>query len=267
MIVLFDSVDLGQFPVGPQAVAGYVDGAFANAQALAARFPHARLLTIAVDPAHDAEALDIENGDATPADAAQWFARQVARGVQRPCLYASVGLMQAQVVPVLKAAGIGRDVVRLWTAHYAGLHVCAHDTCGELAFPADGTQWTDRAYGRSLDQSLLAADFFGTVAAPSPATAPSPVPAWQEAMMQALPVLSEGAADQPGHTFFVHRMQALIRVIGEIKNIPEAAGLVTDGQFGAMTGAGLRAVQASFGLTADGVCGEQSWGVLVTGAP
>lgn len=261
-IVMFDSIDISQIPAGPAAVAGYVDGAWPNAQALAARFPHARLLTIAVDPARDADCLDIETGDATPGSAAAWYARQKARGVQRPCLYASVSAMQAEVSPALKAAGIDRVAVRLWTAHYAGLHVCAHDTCGELSFQADGTQWTSRAFGRNLDQSLLAASFFAS----SPAPAPSSVSAWQEAIMNKLPTLSEGAADAPGHVFFVHRLTALVKAYGEITGMTEAAGQVIGGTFDAPTAANVRAVQAHAGITADSVVGPQTWGILLVGS-
>ena len=167
-LIMFDATEVGQIPAGPQAVAGYVDGAYADAAALDARFPHAHLLTIAVEHEHDAECLDIENGDAAPADAPGWVRRQEARGIARPVLYASVGLMQTGVIPALREAGIDRASVRLWTAHYAGVHVCGPDSCSELSIPADGTQHTDHAYGRDLDQSLLAADFFGT---PKPAAA------------------------------------------------------------------------------------------------
>jgi hypothetical protein len=168
-IVMFDSVDILQIPAGPAAVAGYADGAYANMAALAGRFPHACHLSIAVNPAHDADCLDIETGDARPGDAPGWVKRQQARGVARPCLYASVSVMQAQVIPLLKAAGIDRSAVRLWTAHYAGLHICAHDTCGEMGLQADGTQWTSRAFGRDLDQSILLDGFFSPVQpAPEP---------------------------------------------------------------------------------------------------
>jgi Aspartyl protease len=164
---MFDAIDLGQVPVGPAAVGAYVDGNWPTAEDAASRFPHAHLLTIAVSADHDAEALDVETGDAKPDDAPGWVGRQHPR-VQKPCLYASVDLMQSKVIPALQAAGIPRAAVRLWTAHYAGKHICGPLTCGELSADADGTQWTDQAFGRDLDQSLLVADFFGT---PKPAAA------------------------------------------------------------------------------------------------
>ena len=161
-IIMFDAIDITQIPVGPAAVGAYVDGRWPTAAAAAARFPHARILTIAASPEHDAEALDIEIGDATPADAPAWHERQRKRGVQRPCLYASAGVMQTGVIPALQAAGIPRAEVRLWSAHYAGRHICGPSTCGELSIDADGTQWTSSALGLVLDQSLLLEDFFTT---------------------------------------------------------------------------------------------------------
>lgn len=241
-IIMFDATDVGQIPAGPAAVAGYVDGRWVTAPVLAHRFPHARLLTIATSPAHDADCLDIEGGDAAPADAAGWFTRQRGRGAARPCLYASVGLMQAEVIPVLQAASIERPLVRLWTAHYAGLHVCAHDTCGELSIPADGTQWTDFAFGRPVDQSLLLADFFDTPPAPKP----DPVPAWQEAMMQALPVV------RPGDTGDVVRT---------VQGLCVARGhqIAVDGDFGNATHEAVLAVQAAAHIAQDGTVGPETW--------
>ena len=174
-IIMFDAVDISQIPAGPPAVAGYVDGEYRTVPALAARFPHALILTIATSAAHDADCLDVENGDARPADAPAWCRRQLARGAARPCLYASADVMDRQLIPELQKAGIPRGAVRLWTAHYAGRHICSPGTCSELSTQADGTQWTDRAFGRNLDQSLLLAGFFAAPAA-APAPAPQPQP-------------------------------------------------------------------------------------------
>jgi hypothetical protein len=164
-ITMYDSAYNDQFPANPQAVAGYVDGGIGdqpNAAWLATEFPVAHLLTIALDPAGDADALDIEPGAAAPGSVPGWYARQQARGIARPCLYASVSLMQSDVLPTITAAGIARSSVRLWTAHYSGgAHICGPaPSCGMLSIPADGTQWTNTALGRALDQSLLLPDFF-----------------------------------------------------------------------------------------------------------
>ena len=170
-ITMFDAIADDQFPPGAAAYAAYVDGDLANQpnySYIVATFPKAEHLSITLFPDKDADALDIENGAATPASAAEWYERQKARGITRPCLYASASTMESDVVPVIAAAGIARESVRLWTAHYGqGEHICGPKTCGQLSIDADGTQWTDSAMSRSLDQSLLLADFFGEPAPPA----------------------------------------------------------------------------------------------------
>jgi peptidoglycan hydrolase-like protein with peptidoglycan-binding domain len=94
----------------------------------------------------------------------------------------------------------------------------------------------------------------------------APAQDWQEALMNKLPALQQGAADKAGAVFYVHRMQALLACVGRIKAIPSAACVIASGEFDAGTAAGLKAVQGSFGLTQDGVCGPQTWGVLVAGS-
>ena len=258
MITMYDSVTISQIPADAQAAAGYVDGKFANVAELRDRLPRAHILTIAVFAAHDADALDIETGDATPEQAAAWFLRQQARGVHRPCLYASASVMESQVVPAITAAGIPRSAVRLWSAHYTRrAHRCGpHPSCGLMSIKADATQYDDRALGRNLDVSLVADDFFGT----------APAADWQEAIMSKLPTLALGAVDKPGHVFYVHRMQALMQMLGQVKSVPQAACVAVSGTFDAGTASGLKALQASFGLTADSVCGPKTWSVLITGS-
>jgi len=166
-IAMFDATDITQIPAGAPAVAGYVDGKWATYPRLAAAFPGALLLSVAVLAADDADCLDIETGDAAPADAAGWYGRQKARGAARPCLYADASAMESGVIPAITAAGISRASVRLWSAHYTGTaHICGPASCKAMSIPADGTQWTDQALGRPLDQSLLAADFFGIAVPP-----------------------------------------------------------------------------------------------------
>ena len=66
--------------------------------------------------------------------------------------------------------------------------------------------------------------------------------------------------------FFVHRMQALVACYGQINSILAAACLPVTGTFDAPTKVAVEAVQASKKLTADGVCGPQTWGVLIAGS-
>jgi hypothetical protein len=168
-ILMYDTCSNDQFPSGAPAYAAYVDGNIGNQPNYAyivKAFPDAEHLGIALNPADAAEALDIENGAAQPSDIPRWYAAQIARGIQRPALYASASTMQAQVLGVLAGAHISRAATRLWTAHYgAGTHLCGPSTCRELSLDVDGTQWTPNALGRDLDASLLLPGFFGQLPA------------------------------------------------------------------------------------------------------
>jgi hypothetical protein len=167
-ITMYDAIDISQIPASAQAVAGYTDGDWPTYGSLVEQFPKADHLSIAVNPAGNGDALDVEPGDAPPESAVAWYAAQRARGLARPCLYASADTMEEFAVPVIEAALIPRTAVRLWTAHYgAGEHICGPKSCGALSIDADGTQWCNDALGRPLDQSSLLGDFF---------TVPTPVP-------------------------------------------------------------------------------------------
>ena len=254
---MYDATDTSQIPADAAAVAGYTGGRWPTFGQLTTRFPHAHILSIAISADEDADALDIETGDATPADAAAWYERQKARGVARPCLYASASVMQADVVPVITASGIGRSAVRLWSAHYTGSpHICGPSSCGLMGIDADGTQWTDRAMGRDLDQSLLLPDFFGSAPAPPPL-----VPVWEAAMIAALPTLTTGSDDARLPHSFVRRVQAIANDV-----YSASPRLAVDGTYGPLTRNAVSAIQRQAGVAADGVCGPVTWSVLITGS-
>lgn len=158
-IVMFDSVDVSTIPPDAAAVAGYTSGSWPTYPDLVRAFPKAHRLSIAVSAEHDADCLDIEPGDAAISQAPAWVKRQQARGVYRPCLYTSLSYMPG-LKDALQAAGIPRESVRLWVAHYT-YH--AHIEPGY-----DACQWTDRALGRNLDQSECLDTFFGAPAHPKP---------------------------------------------------------------------------------------------------
>jgi hypothetical protein len=158
---MLDSINPANLPAGADAYAGYVDGAWPTYATVRAMFPAAHVLPVAVLPSDDAEACDCETGDLTVAQVPGWVGRQLRRGVWRPVVYASAGIM-SPVIAQLSAAGIGRSEVRLWSAHYTVRHICAPPVCGYPA--ADGTQWRDNAPGLNgslIDESLLSAGFFG----------------------------------------------------------------------------------------------------------
>jgi peptidoglycan hydrolase-like protein with peptidoglycan-binding domain len=249
MITMYDASENGQFPHGAAAYAAYVDGGVGdqpNYQHVVSAYPQARHLSITLSGG-DADAADVEPGAMVPSDIPAWHARQVARGITRPVVYASASTMNDEVLAVLRLARIPRSSTRLWTAHYgAGEHVCAPSSCGDLCIPADGTQWTDSALGRNLDQSLLLDDFFGT----------SPVSTgvnWTEQIMQQLPELSQGATGT-----FVRTVQFQLGERGH--PVP------VDGDFGIETLAAVKTVQSAFRVAVDGAVGPVTWGILIAGS-
>src|SRR6266567_2982571 len=125
---MYDTIENNQFPSGAAAYAGYVDGSIGNQPNYAyivSAFPKAQHLSIALFSSDNADALDVEPGASTPSEIPAWYARQRARGIQRPCVYASASAMNDSVLPVLSGANIYRSAVRLWTAHYGvGEHIC-----------------------------------------------------------------------------------------------------------------------------------------------
>jgi hypothetical protein len=167
---MYDTILNDQFPAGAAAYAAYVDGNLGdqpNYAYIVAKFPKAQHLSVALDASGNADALDVEPGGASASQFPGWYAAQRKRGIQRPCVYASASNMNTEILPVLSRAGIARNAVRLWTAHYdVGQHICGPDSCGALSVNADGTQWTPNAVVNGvalvLDESLLLANFFTT---------------------------------------------------------------------------------------------------------
>lgn len=158
-IAMYDSVTVSEIPADAAAVAGYVNGLYQTFHELERSHPNARRLSITVNAQGDADCLDIESGDATPGQAPAWVHRQARRGLRLPVVYCSASTVAA-VLAVLRAAGIGRAAIRLWTAHYTGTpHLCNHECGLPAGVTADATQWTDKALGRNLDESLCAPSF------------------------------------------------------------------------------------------------------------
>jgi Putative peptidoglycan binding domain len=254
-IVMFDGAFNNQFPPGADAYAGYVDGGIGNQPNYAwivSAFPGASHLSIALFADHDADALDVEAGAASPADIPGWHARQAKRGIARPVIYASASAMDGQVLPVLSSAGIALASVRLWTAHYDGEHVCGPASCKALRVPADGTQWTPNAMGRVLDQSLLLGDFFGALPVSTGSTR-------TEQIMRDLPTLKQGDTGPD-----VRRAQGLLVAAGHDLGVTGLRKDGIDGNFGKTTDGAVRVLQAACHIDVDGEVGpDQTWPALL----
>jgi|SRR5215469_2870907 len=167
-VVMYDSIDLSQFPPNPPAVAGYVGGHWPTYPELVKKFPNAHHLSIAVTASQNARCLDVEPGDATPEQAPGWFANHADHSQGTPVLYTSASGVQ-HLINVMTNAGYARNRYLVWSAHYTFYsHICSPGTCG---YPtADATQWTDKSGGKNLDESLCSDAFFG--ASPSPIPVP-----------------------------------------------------------------------------------------------
>jgi hypothetical protein len=82
-----DSVNSVMIPSGTPVVAGYADGLYQWSQADWDRHPAAVRLSIAVHPEDSGDVLDVERGDATPADVPGWCDRFRRLGRRAPTVY------------------------------------------------------------------------------------------------------------------------------------------------------------------------------------
>lgn len=157
---MYDSVDVAAMPDGAFAYAGYVNGGYVTFAEVVERFyPRAHCFSITVTASGIAACLDVEHGDATPAQCAGWVRMMLAHGQDRPCIYANLSTM-----PAVKAnlAGVSRASYRLWVADWTAVqHIPAgYDACQYLS-------------AANYDESMLADNFFSRPLHEAPA---APVP-------------------------------------------------------------------------------------------
>jgi hypothetical protein len=107
--------------------------------------------------------------------------------------------------------------------------------------------------------------FHGTIDQLAALAWPARTATWTETLMQNLPTLGQGDADHPGQVQYVRRIQALVKVIGDLNKLPAASAVKASGKFDQTTAAGVKAVQKFFGLAQDAVVGQKTWGALVAG--
>lgn len=200
--LMYDAVDAAQVPADAQMVAGYLEGHWPSYNALVARFPHARHVSIAIAAHYDAGlVLDVETGDATPAQAPGWVLMRRKAGVD-PTVYCNTSTW-----PSVRKAFREQLVAEphWWVAQYDG----------DPTIPAGAVAKQYRDPG-PYDVSSVVAYWPGVDPAPVKPTPPPPPPVTvpQEDQMYLLTVARTGYTDLnwPG-TFLFTSLGTLRHVV------------------------------------------------------
>jgi hypothetical protein len=115
---MFDSVTAGAIPAHAEIVGGYLDGLYKWSTAAWAMFPNAQKVGIVVKASSNmGQVLDVETGDATPADAPGWVQMRRADNQVRPTVY-----MNASTWPAVRTQFQTRHIPEpdYWVAQYDG---------------------------------------------------------------------------------------------------------------------------------------------------
>lgn len=130
--VMYDAVDAADVPSsGFDLLAGYTNGLYQSYPTLKTRFPHALVVRIDVlNHPGAGQVLDIEQGDARPDEAPDWFDKSLKAGVHRPTLYYSSSAHHE-----VKAA-MGSRHYDAWIASYGVSHcpIASDATCNVVAW-------------------------------------------------------------------------------------------------------------------------------------
>lgn len=149
-----DSVNAAGLPAGFDLYAGYVNGRYANMAQIERRFPDSKVIGISVTVANNGTVLDVEKGDATPAQAPAWVQMRRQAGII-PWVYCSESVWPA-VQQAFSAQGIAPPLY--WIAAYPGP--------GPVLYPGSiAHQWADQGL---YDESVVA-DFIPGIDTVSPA--------------------------------------------------------------------------------------------------
>lgn len=152
-MIIYDSTNPFDIPTTAKAVAGYVDGIYAWSDSGWLRFPNAAKISIAVSAASQADALDVETSDATPAQAPGWVKAQIVRGI-KPWVYCNRSNRSA-VESACQSAGIAQDQMALWVATLDGT-----ETVPAGYYPVVAVQYASSALsGGHYDLSITTAAY------------------------------------------------------------------------------------------------------------
>lgn len=246
-----DSTSVSNLPTGFDLYAGYDDGAWPDAAAIAAKFPGKTVIRITVFPwDNKGDCLDVESGDATPAQAPAWVANRRAAGHGGPLVYCSWSLL-----PQVQVAFANAHVAPpgYWVAGYP-----APD--GDAIPPGTvGHQWIDRG---PYDESIMVDYLPGIDPKPNPTPPPKPVP-YPGDNVQATQITfaiasGNGWAPSPVPAAKVVNVVVLDEnpeVVGHYDNIPLFRGFATQTSKDAPNGT------LNFSGFADGTYGAVVWSV------
>jgi len=176
---MFDGIIPDEVPAGADLYAGYDDGDWSDAAELAKKFPGKIVVRVTVSAGDNAgNVLDVENGDATPAQSVGWVQRRRASGAV-PSVYCSVSTW-----PAVRSAFQSQHVAEpyYWVADYS-LGDNPPIPSGAIAL-----QYTDTG---GYDISVVADYWPGIDPAP---TAPPPKPTIQEGTMYLISVTPDPTA-------------------------------------------------------------------------
>lgn len=225
--IMRDGVTLSGIPLaGLDIVATYANGhvGVQTPAAVRARFGTMPVCWIDVNGSDTgADALDVENGDATPAGAAVWVkAKLASKPAYPPVVYCN----RSTLTPVFNAMAAAKLVVvrdfRLWIATLDGKTKTVPDMTGVTA-----VQWLNKP---AYDESAVYDDTW-KAAPPAP------------------PVLQQGMTGAA-----VSALQTALNTHGY--------HLAVDGVFGPATRAAVMSFQKQHGLAADGIAGPLTWAKL-----
>jgi Putative peptidoglycan binding domain len=285
-------------PRGAQVYAGYSTGSGVVPWSEQDFADHATALgpclRIDQDPAASdptADILDVERGAATFSDCAWWAKRALADfkagrrpGQRSPAIYMSASNVTT-VVNALISGGVTSGVGLVVANWSIGEPQAVHDVLAAAGpFPVVGVQWADDG---AFDADVFSREWLARQSGkpaphpppkppaplpkpppppePHPQPPPAPAPDWTATLMSNLPTLAQGAQDHPNGVFYVHRLQALVHLIGDICNLGDAKAVQYDGDFGPATHAGVIQVQGYYQLAMDGVVGRATWTALIAG--
>lgn len=156
-----DSTNWAAIPVSTQLVAGYVPpSSFAWPSQAWARFTGSILVKITPSASvHGAgvQVLDVEKGDATPAQVPGWVSASLGAG-QEPTTYCNLATWPAVISACLNA---GTPVPQAWVAEWDGVQTLPTVTVNGVTYTAIAKQYADPAHGSGGDwDASIVANFW-----------------------------------------------------------------------------------------------------------